>query len=364
MAGKAVADELESRGHAVTVLDPYQLVGKNTAGHVGNLYIKLVQRSPRLFGCLYSLGDAYRKLPIHSPVYWLNGKIAAAMRRYLGRHHFDCIVMTHMFPAHILAHLQNQAQLPRTVLIATDYTCIPFMEESSCDDYVVPAPDLVGEFSAKGIPKEKILPYGIPVRRDFAAQRTRAEARAQLGLKDGGTYVLLSGGSIGAGQMAGTVAALERFLLDRRDCRLLVLCGKNRGLYKKLRGKYAENRQIQVMESTPHMALYLKACDLFITKPGGLSSTEAAVSGIPLIHISPIPGCEQRNAEYFLQHGMSVFAANPKKELLPALSALQKDGAMREMAAAQKRWVDPRAAAKLCDHIERSAAARLRLNGE
>ena len=59
MAGKAVADELESRGHTVTVLDPYQLVGKNTAGHVGNLYIKLVQRSPRLFGCLYSLGDAY-----------------------------------------------------------------------------------------------------------------------------------------------------------------------------------------------------------------------------------------------------------------------------------------------------------------
>lgn len=354
MAGKAVADELKNRGHTVTFMDPYQLVGKNTADHVGNLYIKLVQRSPKVFGWFYSMGESYRKFSIHSPVYWANGKVAAAMQQYLDEHHYDCIIMTHMFPAHILAHLKNSMALPKTVLVATDYTCIPFMEETDCDYYVVPAPDLSGEFSSKGIPIEKILPYGIPVGRDFTAKYGKDEARARLGLLSGEKYILLSGGSIGAGQMAETVMVLERFLRENKDCHLLILCGKNRNLYRRLNRKYACHAQIQVMESTPQMADYMKACDLFITKPGGLSSTEAAACGIPLIHISPIPGCEQQNADYFVEHGMSVFVGNPEKELLSAVHTLRQGSSFYSMASAQRCCVNPYATEKLCDFMEQT----------
>ena len=129
---------------------------------------------------------------------------------------------------------------------------------------------------------------------------------------------------------------------------------KNRRLYEKLQRKYAGDKQIQIIESTPQMADYMKACDLFITKPGGLSSTEAAVSGIPLVHISPIPGCEQRNAEYFLKHGMRAFVSNQKKELLPALQKLQQSGCVYDMISAQRCCVNPRAAEKLCDFMERT----------
>ena len=352
MAGKAVADELKDRGHTVTFLDPYQLVGNNTADHVGNVYIKLVQRSPRLFGCFYALGESYRKFPIHSPVYWVNGKMADAMQRYLEEHHYDCIIMTHMFPAHILAHLKNRTPLPKTALVATDYTCVPFMEETDCDYYVVPAPDLCEEFCSKGIPIEKILPYGIPVRKDFTVNHEKDEVRAQLGLMCDEKYILLSGGSIGAGQLAETVTVLERFLKKNKDCNLLIVCGKNQRLYKKLKMKYDGLEQIQVLESTSQMADYMKACDLFITKPGGLSSTEAAVSGVPLIHISPIPGCEQHNAKYFAKRGMSMFAGNPKRELLPVIDALQNDSKLHEMAMAQRYKINPYATAELCDFME------------
>lgn len=353
MAGKAIADELESRGHSVTFMDPYQLVGKNTADHVGNLYIKLVQCSPRLFGWFYSLGESYRNFPIHSPVYWINGKIASTMQRYLDQYHFDWIIMTHMYPAHILAHLKGRSALPKTVLVATDYTCIPFMEETDCDYYVVPAADLCGEFCSKGISLGKILPYGIPVRRDFTARCEKEEARTRLGFPWDKEYILLAGGSIGAGQLDETVRVLAQFLHENKDCHLLVVCGKNRRLYEKLQRKYAEKKQIRIIESTPQMADYMKACDLFITKPGGLSSTEAAVSGIPLVHISPIPGCEQRNAEYFLKHGMSAFVSNPKKELLPALQKLQQSSRIYDMMSAQRCCVNPRAAEKLCDFMEK-----------
>lgn len=353
-AGKAVADEMERRGHTVTFMDPYQLVGKNTADHVGNLYIKLVQFSPRMFGWLYSLAEVYRKFPIHSPVYWVNGKVSAAMQQFLDENHFDCIVMTHIFPAHILAHLKNNTPLPKTALVATDYTCVPFVEEADCDYYVVPSADLCGEFCSKGIPRQKLLPYGIPVRREFAAACGKDEARARLGLTREGKYILLSGGSIGVGQITETVSVLEQFLLKNADCYLLIVCGKNRRLYDRLQRKYMGKRQIQVMESTPQMADYLKACDLFITKPGGLSSTEAAVAGVPMIQISPIPGCEQHNADYFLKHGMSVFVRNPKRELLSALQTLQQGDRLHDMAQAQSCCVNPSAAAELCDFMEQA----------
>lgn len=353
-AGRAVAEALERRGHRVTFMDPYQLAGEGAAERVGNLYIRLVQRSPRLFGCFYALGEIYRRLPLRSPVYWANGKLAGAMQQYLSRHDFDCIIMTHMFPAQILAHLKGRMPLPKTMLIATDYTCIPFMEETACDFYAIPAPDLCETFRARGIPAEKIVPCGIPVRRAFSEACGRAQARARLGLPQEGRCILLSGGSIGAGRMTEAVAVLEPWLRQDKNSRLLIVCGKNRKLYEKLREKYAGNVQMQVMESTEQMAAYMKACDVLISKPGGLSSTEAAVAGIPLVHISPIPGCETHNAAYFSRHGMSVLVRRPRAALLPALESLQERGRLQAMAAAQARAVSPYAAEAVCDCMEQA----------
>ena len=97
-AGKAVADELSRRGHQVTFTDPYLLAGRNVANLVSDSYVRLVQRSPGQPACRQRciLGESYRQLPIHSPVYWVNGKMASVMGEYLDAHHFDLIIMSHM----------------------------------------------------------------------------------------------------------------------------------------------------------------------------------------------------------------------------------------------------------------------------
>lgn len=351
-AGKAVAEELEQRGHAVTFLDPFQLAGKHTAAHVGNSYIRLVQRSPKSFGLLYSLGEEYRRLPVRSPVYWANGKMAAQMQRFLKEHPFDAIVMTHLFPAQMLAHLPKEA-LPQTMLVATDYTCIPFAEETDCDWYIIPSPALAGEFSARHIPAEKTRAYGIPVRAAFCMQKSREEACAELGLQPQKHYILLSGGSIGVGKLAAAAKSMQSFLTEEENYGLIIVCGKNQRLYQSLQAEYANSQQVQVLESTTQMAAYLKASDLFISKPGGLSSTEAAVSGIPLIHISPIPGCETHNASFFAERGMSLLVEQPE-QLPDAVRQLQSSGAARRMIEAQCRWINRKAAADICDLLEQT----------
>ena len=79
----------------------------------------------------------------------------------------------------------------------------------------------------------------------------------------------------------------------------------------------------------------MDACDVLFTKPGGLSSTEAAAKRIPLIHTAPIPGCETDNARFFHYHGMSYSTTDTAQQVAIA-RRLCTDTAFRDsMTAAQ-----------------------------
>ncbi|HJA93621.1 MAG TPA: hypothetical protein H9717_11010 [Candidatus Eisenbergiella merdipullorum] len=354
-AARAVADELRRRGHTAVMLDPFTLAGRKTAALVGNSYIRLVQNAPRLFGLAYSLGECYRRLPVHSPVYEVNSLLSKYMKRYLEQNPFDVIFMTHLYPAHILTALQKQGTaLPKTIQIATDYTCIPFLEEGISDYYIIPSAELAHEFTERGIPAEKLLPFGIPVNRKFTLSFSRKEARKRLGLPEDGLCLLLAGGSIGAGDIPRSAEILRTWLNSEGNGTLVIICGKRRGLYQSLCRKYQSDSRVLILESTPRMAEYMRACDVFFSKPGGLSSTEAAVSGVPLILLSPIPGCETHNAAFFSSHKMALTAKHPQTDLIPALTALQDDpGLKEEMLEAQHRYINPNSTRDLCDFAEK-----------
>lgn len=354
-AGRAVAEELERRGHHATFMNAFELKGRKTAALINNAYIGIVQRFPGGFGAIYSLGDAYRRLPIGSPVYWANGKMAGYMERLLREHPFDAIVASHTFPAQTLTKMKRDGfPLPPTFFIATDYTCTPFEEETDCDFTVIPSPELAEEFSRFGMDKDRFLPFGIPVRRAFSEKISRDDARRRLGWPSNGFVMVLTGGSIGAGQLSSAINVLLPFVSADARRRLIVICGNNRRLYKKLFRKYAGNHQIVLLKHTDQMADFLHGCDVFISKPGGLSSTEAAAAGVPLIHISPIPGCESRNFRFFADHGMSFAVKNLKRDLLPAVEALCDAAAVSRMRQAQHTVLDPFAADRLCDFIEKT----------
>ena len=106
------------------------------------------------------------------------------------------------------------------------------------------------------------------------------------------------------------------------------------------------------MHSTNRMALYLKASDVFISKPGGLSSTESAAAGVPLVHISPIPGCESRNAEFFAKEGIAVKVENTETELLSAVERLSEPGNAEEMRKRQRAVINQNAAMDICKLLE------------
>lgn len=306
-----------------------------------------------LFGFVYLLGEGYRRLPFPSPVYFANRKIARLLEERLRKHPVDVIIMPHLFPAEVITYMKRHGmKVPKTVFIATDYTCIPFTEETDCDYYIIPDQELLPEFAGRGIPKEKLIPMGIPVSRSFLREIGKEKAKKRLGFPTEKHYILVSGGSIGAGNLEQAVQVICRYMKRRKDVECIAICGNNERLYRKLKKAAQNQRTLHVLRSTEKMHLYMKASDVFISKPGGLSSTEAAAAGTTLLHISPIPGCEFANQRFFEKHHMCIAVENIQKQLIPAIVYAGKQQVAEKMRLAQKKHVNRYASGEICDWLE------------
>ena len=349
-AASAMKEALEARGHSAEVLNPYTLKTNKLAKVIDIVYVRLVQISPTLFGCVYKIGDAYRRLPWRSPVYFVNAQMVPVMDKYLKENKYDAILMPHLFPAEMVTQMKAKGiDLPPTIFVATDYVCTPFTEETNCDAYVIPSRHVRYDFLRRGIPEEKIKSLGIPVRREFAKKVSKEEARKELGLEENTFYLLVSAGSMGAGGIVKTIKLLHRW------------CKKqNKKLEKKRKN---ENENCVILTGfTKQMALYLKASDVCITKPGGLSSTEAAVANIPFIHAMAIPGCETRNLEFFESCGMSIGVKKSKGQLIRAVNRIQGKELCETMKLAQRKFVRPDSGMAICRLTEKMVRDRQNIN--
>lgn len=351
-AGKAIMEELRRRNHNAVMLNPYNLRSKKLAGYIDNAYIALAQKVPRFFGAVYGAGQLYRKLPFRSPVYFINRCMVSTLSEYLAEHHFDIIIMTHLFPAEIITNMKSDGiSVPETMFIGTDYTCIPFTEETDCDVYVIPSAELADDYINRGIAKEKLCPLGIPVLGRFSENENQNEVRQKLGLDLNKKYILVSGGSMGGGEIKKAVKRLSSAISDCENTELIIICGNNKTLYDKL--KKADYPNVTVLGYTDNMAEYMKCANLFVTKPGGLSSTEAAVSKVPILHTAAIPGCETHNAEFFSKNGMSRLCKASKRELSDAIKVINDEKACLAMTENQSRKINSNATADICDLAEK-----------
>lgn len=353
-AGRAVFDELNRRGHNVKMFNPYTLRSKKLAGGIDKTYIATARNMPRAFGAVYKVGNFYRRLPFHSPVYFANAGMISAMQDYLEENPTDVILMPHLFPAEIMTNMKRRGmKIPKTVFIATDYVCIPFTEETECDAYIIPAEDSVEDFVSRGIPREKLYAFGIPTHSSFACRETREQAKLRLELDLDKKYILITGGSMGGGKIEKVINRLEKGIAGCEDIEVIVVCGSNKELYDRLCARGSS--KMIVVGYTEDMASYMRAAHLFITKPGGLSSTEAAVCGVPILHTGAIPGCETINANYFSSHGMSVVCDSSEGISEMVCKLLYDDGACEQLVMNQRRFINRKATADICEFVEKAA---------
>ncbi len=144
--------------------------------------------------------------------------------------------------------------------------------------------------------RKKVL-RRIHTRTALCAKRA-AGGEKSLGLEEKQRYILVAGGSMGAGSIDRLIQALLRRM--QREEHLILICGSNQKLEQRMRARFGRDARVTILGSVSNMPVYLHACDIIYTKPGGLTSTEAAVTEISIVHTKPIPGCETKNRSFFV----------------------------------------------------------------
>lgn len=266
-AASALKESLEFHHHEAEVLDLMSLGKKHTSALVGGAYVKLVSVFPAGFGVLYQLGELVRKFPGKSPVYYANARLGKVLADYIEQNHFDAVVTTHLYPAETMTWMKQKGLLTiPCVAIATDYACIPFWEETNCDYYVIPHRDLISEFVSYGIPEEKLLPLGIPVRPAFSRPASKEDVRRHLGLPEDAPLFLVMSGSMGFGKVHLLAHELVSRLTNGEQT--VIICGNNKKRARSLRLQFHKNSNVHVIGFTRHVAEYMAAADVLFTKPG------------------------------------------------------------------------------------------------
>ncbi|MDR0397517.1 MAG: glycosyl transferase [Oscillospiraceae bacterium] len=336
-ASLAVKEALESLGATVRVEDALD-AGKQKSQTVSRLYDTAVRRVPRLFGALYGLAERISSSKRHSPVYYANALYARSVLERINAFEPDAIVCPHMFSAHAVSFLRAKHGLTiPSVGIITDYTCSPFWEECGLDSYIVANEEVAGECASKGMDKGKLFPLGIPVSARFSQKRDKKAARAELGIMKEQVFVVM-GGSMGFGSIPETAALLVRSV---PEAQVVAVCGSNADALEQARAIEG----VIAMSFTNKVETLMDAADVLLTKPGGLTTTEAMVKRVPLVMTSPIPGGEARNAEFIARMGMGLIAHSAEEAVKAAVGLLADKGRCERMLAAQERLVSQTAAA-------------------
>ena len=349
---RAVRNALETLGSRTDFFDMLHLFGEPGPIHMESLLNVISTKAPNLFGLMYRAGERVSGLGVASPVYLVNTTYGQKLSEFIRERGYDAVVCSHLFPMETLTYVRRHCGLEtRCYGILSDYTCIPFLAETELDGYFLPHERVRRECEEAGMPPEKLFVTGMPVDGAFRVPMTRAEARDALGIPgDAKVYLIMTGG-IGCGDAIGLCDTL--LALPDEDAQICVLAGRNEELLRGLREKYGEESEVRALPFTDKVNLYMRAADVLLSKAGGISSAEAAVVNVPLVHTMMIPGVETQNAEFFRSLGMSLVADSSEAAARCADRIVYDGKTGARIMAAQRLHMPPDGAERIADFIVR-----------
>lgn len=265
-------------------------------------YLWLIDHLPSLYRRLY-----------HMPVGWplrllVRAVLGRAVRREIARLQPDLIVGTHPFPGGVAAHLRHTGRLEAPVVMAlTDFLPHGFWVCDGVDRYCVSSETAREALARMGVDQDRIAVTGVPIRPEFAEAGLRGAGRSE---RDPLRRVLVMGGGLGLGPIAEAVGSLSA--LPEPELRVTVICGSNTALEQELKGCFSADPRIEVVGFTNQVAGYMAQSDLLVTKPGGITCSEAMALGLPMLLLSPLPGHEEENAEFLVGTGAALITDEQK----------------------------------------------------
>jgi processive 1,2-diacylglycerol beta-glucosyltransferase len=360
-AADAVVKAAESAQPPVraTHIDVLSLVPKEFKKLYGEQYIKLVERLPQLWSYLYTKTDKPSRDSLVGKLKRAAEKLnTRKLNAEIERLAPDAILCTHFLPAELLSRQRAHAQknkgtkLPALWVQVTDFDVHALWVHPYVDRYCVANEEVAFRLADRGVPRERISVTGIPVMPQFSAPLERAACARELGLAPGKFTVLMMAGGAGVGSLDELA---ERLLRLPDDLQLVALAGRNADLLKRLQALAKQHPgRLFPIGFTTTVERVMTAADLVVTKPGGLSVSECLAKQRPMLLVSPIPGQEERNADYLLEAGAALKAVDGATLTFKLRRLLADRPKLAAMSAAAARIARPQAADEVVALISRS----------
>jgi processive 1,2-diacylglycerol beta-glucosyltransferase len=312
-------------------------------GIMKKLYIQSFHWMKPLYKKLYY---KTKDLPIDSSVTSLFTYLGSKkLEKYLQEVKADIVIST--FPAltGMLSQIKkrNQTQFKLCCLL-TDYTTHNHWLYQHVDHYFVPTEQIKKEFIERGIPEETIQATGIPVMNQFETKKDVLSLKDKFHLDHEKPIVLISAGAFGVTNLKDVCLKMNE---KYPQCQFIVVCGRNKKLYNVL----SKVEGITALGYTDKMDELLKVSDLYITKAGGLSITEAIATETPMLLYGSLPGQELENVIFLTSQNVArqaeteedlilwidVIFGNKQKMLESMRSSI---GLLNQTISHSERWLE------------------------
>lgn len=299
-----LAEEMKSKGFQPVISDLF-----------GEAHPIMSQVTQSIFIKSFSHGSSFYKW-FYYGTNKLNANTITQFSRYLGRKRFLELIKEHQprfvittFPLHAAPFLIKKSRFNIPIYtVITDYFAHPFWINPAIDHYFVASDSVKNGLINHSVTENRITVSGIPIRTEFYHSIDKKDVFAKYGITSSNRVVTILAGAQG---VLKNVKDLAQRLLNDPSLRVIVVCGKNKTLYEKLTPLAEQHPgSFQLFAYVDELHEVLKISHCVVTKPGGISITEAAAVRVPLILYKPVPGQEGENAKYFEEKGAAIVVHN------------------------------------------------------
>lgn len=346
----ALKEYFAEKGVQCEMLDTFDYINHALADSIDNGYMFSTKYIPKIYGKAYDRMDKreerYDKLSIFSV---LSKIVSYKLKDFIKAFNPDIIIGTHSYACMVMTYLKEEQIIScKLIGIITDFTVHPFWESTNLDYYVTADRILDNQMRKKGIPKEKILPFGIPIRKNFTVKMPKAEARKELGLEEK-TTVLIMMGSMGFGNILKDIKEIDKFNFDFQ---IICVCGRNKKMYKEI-SSHKWSKKLLVYGFAENVDVLMDASDCIITKPGGLTTSEFLAKQLPAIIMNPIRGQEDRNTEFLVNNGAAIMVTKTFGLDEALFEVLTSDWRLKVLKESVENIGKPNSTKDLCDFLIR-----------
>ena len=270
----------------------------------------------------------------------------------------DLVISTHPFSNQMCTTLKKKGKINCEIAtVLTDYMPHPqwTKDPEYIDYFFVSNEDLkktiVDDY---GVSKDKVFVTGIPVSKRFKGKYDKNAICEEFGLAPNKKIVLFfAGGEFGLGRKR-THMIFRALIRLFKDTQVIAISGKNKRMYHKftnLVSLYKSEDRIKVYEFTSKVPEIMSISDFVITKPGGLTTTESLVSGLPIVIINPIPGQEEENAEYLEKNGLAVWIKKKDNGARILKSLYRHPEKLENIKSKIPKYAKPNSTKDICDTL-------------